>query len=129
VNVLDENVFTSQRLLLRGWRIAVRHIGHDIGRKGMTDAEIVTLLHGLRRPTLFTHDGDFYRRELCHEKYCLVRLHVSALEIAVYARRMLRHRHFNTQAKRMGLVVSASAEGLSVWRLHASDEALLPWEE
>jgi len=35
VNILDENIPSSQRQLLLGWRIPVHQIGHDVGRKGM----------------------------------------------------------------------------------------------
>ncbi len=54
MNVLDENVFAGQRMLLGKWRIPVRHIGHDLGRKAMSDEDIITLLHRLRKATFFT---------------------------------------------------------------------------
>lgn len=44
MNVLDENIVESQRQLLRSWRIRVRQIGHEIGRAGMQDEEIVPFL-------------------------------------------------------------------------------------
>ena len=53
VNILDENIIDSQRQRLRHWRIAVRHMGYDVGRQGMKDQEILTVLHRLRRPNLF----------------------------------------------------------------------------
>jgi hypothetical protein len=59
VNVLDENIPDSQRRLLRRWRIPSRQIGDDVGRKGMKDAEVVTVLHHMDRPTFFTLDEDF----------------------------------------------------------------------
>ena len=62
--VLDENFTESQRQLLRGWRISVRQIGYDIGRSGMDDDEIIPFLLRLRRPTFFTLDRGFYKREL-----------------------------------------------------------------
>jgi hypothetical protein len=49
--ILDENIPDSQRQLLRGWRIRVHQIGHEIGRSGMKDKEIIPLLHNLRAPT------------------------------------------------------------------------------
>jgi hypothetical protein len=76
VNILDENVPESQRLLLRSRRVAVRQIGLDMGRTGMTDDEIIPLLHQLNRPTFFTLDADFCDRRLCHEGYCLVHLDI-----------------------------------------------------
>jgi hypothetical protein len=44
VNVLDENIVESQRQLLHGGRIRVRQIGHDLGRAGMPDEEIIPFL-------------------------------------------------------------------------------------
>jgi hypothetical protein len=61
VNILDENIIDSQRQRLRHWRIAIRHMGYDVGRQGMKDQEIIALLHRLRRPTFFTREEDFIR--------------------------------------------------------------------
>ena len=66
MNVLDENMLESQRELLLKWHVPFRQIGYEIGRKGMKDEPIIRLLHNLRQPTLFTLDGDFYKRNLCH---------------------------------------------------------------
>ena len=60
----------SDRIQERG--IAFRQIGVEVGRSGMSDRQVVELLHGLSRPTFFTRDYDFYDRELCHLRYCLV---------------------------------------------------------
>ena len=59
MNILDENIIDSQRHRLRQWRIAVRHLGYDVGRQGMKDQEIIALLHRVRRPTFLTRDEDF----------------------------------------------------------------------
>src|ERR1700733_15018287 len=99
MNILDENVPESQRALLRSRRVAIRQIGQDVGRMGMKDDEIIPLLHDLDRPTLFTLDGDFYDRDLCHEGYCLVHLDVEEETAAEYVRRLLRHPGLNTKAK------------------------------
>lgn len=53
MNILDENIIERQCQRLRTQRIRVRHIGHDIGHKGITDEEIIPFLHQLRRPTFF----------------------------------------------------------------------------
>ena len=127
--LLDEHVPPSQRHLLRSWRVSVHQIGHDIGRKGMQDDEIVPFLRGLRRPTFFTLDAGFFHRSLCHARYCLVFMRVRQVEVAAFVRRFLGHVTFNTQAKRMGTVVRVSHAGLSVWRLHASEEVHLEWAE
>ena len=129
MNVLDENVIDSQRQLLRHWRIAIRHMGYDVGRQGMKDQEIIALLHRLRRPTFFTRDEDFYARRLCHARYCLVYMAVAKDEVARFVRCLLRHRDFDTVAKRMGTVIRVSQVGLSVWRLHAEQAIHLAWTE
>lgn len=56
MNVLDENIPDSQRLHLERLSIRVRQVGQEIGRAGMHDDEIITLLQSLRRATLFTRD-------------------------------------------------------------------------
>lgn len=85
------------------------------------------MLHQLRRPTFFTFDSDFYRRNLCHTDYCLVYLAVRQKEAATFIRRFLRHSEFDTQTKRMGSVVLATYAGLTVWHIHAEKAADLPW--
>ncbi|MGD2207470.1 MAG: hypothetical protein PVH17_11900 [Anaerolineae bacterium] len=127
MNILDENVLASQCHLLRGWRISFRQIGHEVGRQGMDDAEIIPLLHSLRQPTFFTLDDDFYERHLCHAGYCLVYLNVKRSEAAIFVRRLLRHPEFDTQAKRMGAVIRVSHVGLTLWRLHAEEETFIEW--
>ena len=57
MNLLDENVLEVQRLLLESWRIRVRQIGVDAGRKGLKDSEIIVLLRQLRNVTFFTRDA------------------------------------------------------------------------
>lgn len=128
MNVLDENIIDSQRRQLISWRIRVRQIGHEMGRKGMKDQEIIPFLHQLNQPTFFTRDDDFYHPKLCHAGYCLVYLDVRKEEAAVFIRRVLRHQALKTKAKRMGKVIRAAHVGLSVWTLHAEKEEHLDWE-
>ncbi len=82
MNVLDENILESQRQLLRAWRIPVGQIGHELGRKGMQDEEIIPFLLTLPRATLFTRDLGFYSRQLCHARYSVVVLAVGQYEAA-----------------------------------------------
>jgi hypothetical protein len=128
MNVLDENVPESQRVLLRSKRIAVRQIGQDLGRKGMKDDELIALLHQLDRPTFFTLYGDFYDRRLRHERYCLVHLDVEEEAVAEYVQRLLRHRGLNSKAKRMGRAIRASPAGLALWCIHRDREGHLSWQ-
>lgn len=127
MNVLDENVPDPQRTRLRRWRVPVYHIGYDLGAGGTSDDDLIRVLRGLRRPTFFTLDADFCRRELAHERYCLVWLNVRAIDAAAYIRRLLNHPELDTQAKRMGAVVEVSPSGVTVWRRHAQEPAQFPW--
>ena len=129
MNVVDENVLESQRQLLRDWRVPVRQIGHDVGRKGLKDREILAFLLRLRRVTFFTLDSDFYDRTLCHAKYGLVHLDVRKQEAAIFVRRFLRHPEFDTVAKRMGKIARVSSAGITVWPLHAEREVSFEWEK
>ena len=97
MNILDENIPESQRLLLRSWRIRVQQIGHELGHSGMKDEGIIPLLHQLRIPSFFTHDLDFYDHQLCHAGYCVVCLAVGQFETASFIRRFLQHPVFDTQ--------------------------------
>jgi len=127
VILLDKNINESQRLQLRDWHIAVRHIGVDLKPQGIQDEEIIPFLHQLRRPTLFTRDADFYKRHLCHDRYCLVHLDVEKNQVAVYVRRLLNHPEFNIQVKCMGTVIQVGHSGLFVWRLHATKLIRIEW--
>lgn len=128
MNILDENIIDNQRRQLKSWRVSVRQIGYEVGRKGMKDREIIPFLHQLSQPTFFTRDDGFYERKLCHTGYCLVYLDVRKEEVATFVRRVLRHRAFKTKAKRMGKVIRASHIGLSVWTLHAEKEVRFDWD-
>jgi hypothetical protein len=127
MNIIDENIPESQRSLLRVWRSPVRQIGHEVGRKGMKDEEIIPLLHQLPRPTFFTRDRDFDDPNLRHADYCLVSLAVGQYEVASFIRRFFAHPSLNTYAKRMGKVVLVTHSGLTVWRTHRDTSERLPW--
>ncbi len=110
----------DQRQLLRRWRIPVRQIGKDIAPSGIQDNEIIPFLLTVKRPTLFTLDDGFFHSTLAHAHDCLAWLDTSDLEVALYARRFLKHPRFNTQAKRMGLVARVHHDGVHFWPgLHA----------
>ena len=126
--VLDENFPESQRQLLRGWRFHIHQVGYEVGRKGLTDVEIIPLLLQLRSPTFFTLDSDFYKPKLCHSRYCLVHVDVGQYEAATFIRRFLSHSKYNTKNKRKGGVMRVSHTGISMWRLHAEKEEFYNWE-
>jgi hypothetical protein len=46
---------------------------------------------------------------------------------ATFVRRLLRHRQFDTEAKRLATVIRLSQCGLAVWRLHAEAEIHIDW--
>lgn len=127
MNILDENMPNTQRHILRNWRIRARQIGHEVGRKGMEDEEIIPLLHRLGPATFFTRDLDFYDRHLCHSRYCLVCLSVGKYDMASFIRRFLRHPMFNTSAKRMGKVIQVSHTGMRAWQPYTEKEEKLVW--
>lgn len=126
MNVIDENVPEHQVALLQTWRLRPRQIGHDLGRSGMQDRAIVSLLHSLPSPTLFTLDRDFADPSLCHQSYCLAFIDLKVTEFAVAVRRVLRHPKLKTQAKRMGAVVRVSHAGLRIWRRNVAEQ-MHPW--
>ncbi len=127
MNILDENIVANQRQLLKGWRIPVRHVGYDIEQQGILDDAIIPFLLRLRRATFFTRDLDFYRRDLCRTRYCLVCLVVDQYEVATFVRRFLRHPEFDTYAKRMGNVLRVSHTGVSAWQIHTETERHFAW--
>ena len=127
MNILDENIPESQRQLLRSWRIRTQQIGHELGRRGMKDEEIIPLLHQFRRPTFFTRDLDFYDHQLCYAGYCVVCLTVGQYETASFIRRFLKHPEFDTQSKRGGTVVRVSHTGMRVLHIHVEGEEEIEW--
>ena len=129
MNVLDEQIPEDQRRLLRSWHVPVRHIGHDIGRQGIKDPEIIPFLLTLRRPTFFSLDFDFYNRRFCHVRYCLVCMEVRQSQTATFVRRFLRHSEFDTAAKRMGKVIRLSSVQIVVQELHKEGESVFGWED
>ncbi len=76
----------------------------------------------------FTRDEDFFVRELCHTRYCLVYLTVAKTEVVLFVRRLLRHPAFRTQASRMGKVLRVSHAGISFWQRHQIKEQYIGWK-
>ena len=127
--VIDENFPESQRQLLKSWRIRIRQIGYEIGRKGLKDAEIIPLLLQSRTLTFFTLDSDFFKQDYCHSHYCLVFLDVNQYEAATFIRRFLKHNKFNTQAKRLGKIIRVSHTNISMRQRHSEEEIHITWED
>ena len=115
MNLLDENFPEDQRPLLREWHIPFRQVGRELACPGAQDPEILVLLHRQRRVTFFTQDQDFFEASLCHAAYCLVFLDVRADDGACFMRRFLRHRRFDSAAKRVGVVARVHHDGVHFW--------------
>jgi len=129
VILLDENFPDDQRELLRRFKVIVRQVGHEVGRSGMSDEEILPLLHRLRGVTFFTHDRDFSSPELCHRTYCLVWLAVKQDNLAEYARRLLRHPEFGSSARRLGKVLRVGPSGVTIFESHRRSARNVQWTE
>jgi len=127
MNILDENIPANQRQLLETRRIHVRQLGFDLGRRGLTDDDIIPLLLQQNCPTFFTRDDDFYDRRLCHLRYCLVYLAVEKNTVAEFVQRVLRHPDCTKRAQRLGSVIRVGKAGLSIWRLHAKSALSVEW--
>lgn len=125
--ILDENVGNSQRALLLNWKINIRQIGIELGYKGITDNNIISLLHKLNKSIFFTRDDDFYSSKLCHRNYCLVLLRIDKLEAASYIRRILKHPEFDTNDKRIGKVLSIGYNSIKYYSLHDNEEKTVEW--
>ena len=111
--VLDENISAAEEAKLTGWGIRCRTIGVQVASKGDDDANLLTILLTLARPTFFSHDQDFWEQSRQHSRYCLVWLDTEETEQARFIRAFLRHPEFNTRAKRLGKVVRVHADGLT----------------
>jgi len=122
---LDENIFADQRELLQKRRISLRQIGVDLEKKGLGDDQIISLLHRVARPTLFTRDSDYFGHNLCHDGYCLVWLKVKPLQVASFAWRSLRHPRFRSWNSRLGKVIRVSPKGITV--LEKNKRQSLAW--
>ena len=129
MNVLDENIVAQQREQLKRWRIPFRRIGEHLAAYGTTDENLIPVLQRLKQPTLFTHDGDFFKERFSHLNYALVYLDVSDREIAQFLRRFLKHQAFDTQAKRLGLVARVRKSGVHFWRKGRPGLQTVKWEQ
>jgi hypothetical protein len=89
--LLDENMDRHVVAFLQSW-ITVGQIGHEVGRTGMQDEEIIPrLLLEVKRATLLTHDERIYRLQRPHARYCLVIVpELSAKQVAALVRRLLK---------------------------------------
>jgi hypothetical protein len=127
MNLLDENIRHDQGERLRQAGIRFRFLSHDLGRSGLQDPEIIPLLHHAKRPTFFTHDRDYFKRDLLHPTYCLAWLDVFDGDAAQFIRRFLRQPLFKTHARRLGKVVRIHPGGVSYWETGKRALQATPW--
>lgn len=107
--------------------VALRQVGFEWGRKGMSDEDILARLRRLKRTTFLTCDAGFYRRQNCHSSYCLVQFAVAPEDTAAYAKRFLRHPGFRSFAARQGKVVRVQPSGIVYWERNAARECEVAW--
>src|SRR5207244_693352 len=124
--ILDENIPASQRgiLLSKGWN--VRQIGVDLATKGISDEELIRLLLTVSQPTLVTLDEDFDKRQLCHERYCIIYLDIEDTAVARNVIRVLKLPEFKTKSKRMGKLIRVEPTALRVIGLRGMSK-IIPW--
>ena len=127
--LIDENIPEDQRLSLHRWKINVRQIGHDIGRKGLEDDEILSMLQNMKGPTLFTRDLGFYRREFCHNGYGIYVLSVAKEESAFFMRRALALPDLQTKARRLGKIGLISHRKVRILRRNVQSEEEVDWSQ
>jgi hypothetical protein len=126
-HILDELCQFRQVAVLRTKIGSVAQVGHDWGEKGWDDQEqIIPRLHG-SGATLHTQDSGFFDRRLRHASYCLVFYDVPPGELAKWVLRFIRHRRFNTRAKRLGKVVKVIPSKVVFWDLRVRRLIEIDW--
>ena len=92
-------------------------MGEAIAELGISDQNIITLLHTLKNITFFTLDKDFFKPQLLHPNYCLVWLDIDHVNLAAVIKKFLKHPTFKNKTKRMGKIIRLTAVGLSHFML------------
>ena len=116
MNLLDENIRHDQGEQLRKWRVKFRRFVVEVEHAGIKDADVIPALQSLKYPTFFTHDQDYFKRELVHPAYCLVWWDLFDGDAAYFIRSFLRHSSFKTRAKRMRVVARVNPSGIHFWK-------------
>ena len=127
--VLDENIIESQRRLLLRGRRRLCQIGSEVGRKGMSDEEVMRVLQSSRRATLITRDQRLYRPALRRSDYCIAVLAVPEDRIAEMTLRVLNHPRLISVRSRMGAVLQANDARIRIWWHKTPQEQQLFWPQ
>jgi hypothetical protein len=126
-HIFDENFPASAVQALRQKVPSVAQVGQDWGKSGWRDVEqILPQLHG-SRATFHTLDAGLFKRRYGYRDYCLVYYDVPEGELAHWVLRFLRHRQFNTHAKRLGKVIKVSPAKIAYWELHEPQLKEVEW--
>ncbi len=128
MHVLDENMDDAYLGALEHLGIRAQKVGKSVGRKGITDENVIPLLHRLRSVTFFTRDKDYKRSRLCHDRYCLVYLDVEKAKTIEFIHRVLRHPAFRTWAQRRGKLIWVRLTGMRVWQVNVQTPEDIPWK-
>lgn len=126
-HIFDENIPASAVQLIQQRVASVAQVGDTWGESGWLDVEqILPHLHR-SRATFHTLDAGLFKRWYSHRDYCLVYYDVLEAELARWVLKFLRHRQFNTHAKRLGKVVKVSPSKLVYWEFHEPRIKEIPW--
>lgn len=123
--LLDENITKDQRELLEGWRFHVKQIGVDFEAKGIKDEQIITLLQQTKGILFITRDSDFFKKEFCHPKCCIVFLDIGKYEVAYFVRKFLKHPMFNNSQKRTGKIIKIKQTLIQYYILKSAEQFTL----
>lgn len=123
--VLDEHVDIEWYQQLKQRR-AFNKVGNGFGQKGLQDEEILRELHGSGE-TFHTQDQDYYRRQYCHSSYCIVYYDVDGSQLVASILRFLRHKDFNTHAKRLGKVIKVSLQHIEYYQVRQPGKVQVSW--
>ena len=110
-------------------RIRTRQIGIDQGRQGMSDQNVIPLLHQLKSPTFFTYDVHYWKRSLVHWRYCLVYLDIDPGLTATRIHSFLRHVEFRTWSQRKGKVIRITLDAIRFWQPKEARLQQVPWDQ
>ena len=127
--ILDDQLDVQVILpALAGWKTAVRIQQLRPGEL-IRDDRIPSLLLSLTNPTFLTIDRGFWKRQLCHRRYCILFFALSKEEqgaIPVLMRRLFSLPQFRTRSSRMGKVARVGKRSVVYWQAGTKQKLKLP---
>lgn len=94
------------------------------------DDRVPEILRTLRHPTFVTIDQDFWKRDLCHPRYCILYFALREDQqrlLPNLLRALLRLPQFRTRTARMGKLARVSADHIDFWEFGKPTRTRLPW--